>query len=196
MAIIVNGIGKCGTTLMYNFLSKYHSRGPFITNLSRASSPRLVYKTHSPIPNAPKNSKVLYMFGDVYNTVLSFYNSWVKHGSHGKPNKGILKNMTVENQNGTPFEVKTFDFVKWIDNWYKPHSFPIMFVRYEKMHDNAREIMNFCGLKSQSLSIFPKFKERKTDWKKCTKDQIDKLELFYSEAYDLTNKLPDIKIFR
>lgn len=194
MKIIINGIGKCGTTLMYNFLSKYYSRGPFITDLSKATANK-VYKTHSPIPNAPKNCKVLYMFGDVYNTILSFHNSWIKHGTHGKPNKGILKNMIVENPNGTPFEVKTFDFVKWINNWYRSHSFPIMFIRYEKMHENAREIMGFCGLQSKPLSIFPKFRKRKTNWRKCTKDQINNLKLFYGEAYEFVNTLPNIKKF-
>lgn len=195
MAIVINGIGKCGTTLLYNFFSKYHGRGPFIRDLSNIKG-NIVYKTHTPIPNAPKNAKVLYMFGDVYNTIVSFYSSWMKHGSHGRPNKGVLKNMLVKNANGTPFEVKTFDFKKWLDNWYKPQGFPVMFVRYEKMHKNARRIMSFCGLNNQPTSIFPQYKKRKTDWNTCNEEQKIKLQEFYGEAYNFVNTLPDITVFK
>ena len=76
-AYIVNGIGRCGTTLMYHYLIKKYKNNGFIKDLRELNklnfNSNVVYKTHSLNVLVPKpNVRIIFMFGNIYNTVLSY----------------------------------------------------------------------------------------------------------------------------
>lgn len=195
---IINGIGKCGTTLVYQYLCTKYVNGGFICNLNniRFSVSDIVYKTHSPFPaiKYKDTAKVLFMFGDVMNTVVAFANSWGKNKKNDFPHQGAIKNMFIDLDcvGKSPYECNTFNFMRSFNNWCRPHKYPVMLVRYEKMYDNLKSILSFCGIKDND---FPKFKERKTNWKTmCSSEQKDRLFKIYGEAYKFEKTFPDIKI--
>ena len=69
-----------------------------------------------------------------------------------------------------------------------------MMIRYEKLYDNLRQVLNFCDLNHIPTSAFPPYKERTTDWKNLNKTDINKLQNIYGELKLYVDSLPDIKI--
>ena len=191
-AYIVNGIGRCGTTLMYHYLIKKYKNNGFIKDLRELNklnfNSNVVYKTHSLNVLVPKpNVRIIFMFGNIYNTVLSYKKrAW---------SKNTMKHLSVEdNFNKNYLETNIFEFNRYFKNWYKPLGYSVMFVRYEKLQYNLKEVLNFCGIKN--IKDFPNIIERKTNWKKEPSQIRRKLIELYGEDQAFFEKIPDIKVFK
>lgn len=193
-AYVVNGTGRCGTTLMYHFLLKHHANGGFVKDLrtldSAAVRNNIVYKTHSlhPFADGKKNVKVLFLFGNIYNTVLSYKRPHVWSDN-------MLKHLSADDNIGkNHLEQDIFGFGRYFRQWYRKHGYPVMFARYEKMYDNLDAILDFCGVRAHAKK-FPAFTERATDWASADGETREKIVRIYGKDNDFADKIPDIKIF-
>jgi len=195
-AYIVNGIGRCGTTLMYHYLMKKYKNNGFIKDLNELNklnfklnfNSNVVYKTHSLNVLVPKpNVKVLFMFGNIYNTVLSYKKrAW---------SKNAMKHLSVEeNFNKNYLETNIFEFNRYFKTWYKSLGYPVMFVRYETLQNNLKEVLQFCGVTNR-IDDFPKIIKRQTDWTQQPVPVQKKLIKLYGKDQEFVDKIPDIKIF-
>lgn len=192
-AYITNGIGRCGTTLMFKFLSCYYKSYKFVVNIKDINNIKLnknsVFKTHSPFP--PKkinhNTKVIFMFGNIYNVACSYQKIWsvpaIKHLF--LPPENLKKNYLEED---------IYKFDRHFNNWLKPQLYEVMAVKYEKMYEHIKEIMDFCGLEKTDINAFPKKIERKTDWNSLSKIDKQKLINIYGHMQEYVDTLPDIQI--
>ena len=190
---IINGIGRCGTTLMHTFLMKYYQHKPFLVDMKDLDSHNItkncVFKTHCPFPqNSHKNKiKVLFMFGDIYNSAISYSRKDVW-------GKNAAKHLFLKNHDINYLNEDLYKFKRHFDNWIKKQSYPVMIVRYEKLYENLRQILDFCDLNHIPTSEFPPYKERNTDWRNLSKTNLDKLQNIYGELKLYADSLPDIKI--
>ncbi len=198
--LIINGMGKCGTRLLHGFLCGYYRRAGFLVDITQINNIKLrnhsIIKTHSPYPikQCKYNIKVVFMFGNIYNTVISFYKGWEeKFGGYPNPLAATNLFMTNANKNKSPIENDIFRYKRHFDNWYKSHKYPVLFVRYETMYDHIGEILDFCGLKSFPVEKFPKYKQRTTNWLDQPEPIKERLVKLYGSLDEYINQLPDIK---
>lgn len=192
IAYIVGGIGRCGTTLIFKFLSSNYYSQKFTKNLNKIDTSILtsntVFKTHSPFPpKNPKNMKALFMFGNIYNIVTSYRQIWSpKSASHLYLNEEVSKNKDL-------FSTNVLKLERHFKHWIKPQKFPVMIVRYETMYQNMNEILKFLGLNPKKIK-FPSQKKRTTSWKNLPNSDKDKLIKSYKHVQEYVDNLPDIEI--
>ncbi len=164
-SIIVAGLGRSGTTLVYNSLlyNHYFKPTPFTTNLNSLmdyDSKGFVYKTHDLPPKELNDSfKLIYLFGNPMNTVLSTHrriNEWGRlhhkhlHSNLFKDNDDILyKDILMLNEH--------------FDKWYRKQKFSFVSIKYEMLYteDTQNALSDYLGFK---IKLFPQ-KKRNTDWK-------------------------------
>jgi len=199
---IINGIGKCGTRLVHGFLKNiYYCSNDFnfLVNISDINNCNIIYnsiyKTHSPFPEPVRNDidiKMIYMFGNIMNTVLSF-----TKGKNGKLGAGAVKNLHIDldKKDKKYNEIDLLNYTRHIKNWNKPQQYPIMILRYENLYSNLEHLLKFMEVPENKWKKFPKFKERTTDWTKESKKVQDDLWNIYGESYMYANKLPDLAIW-
>jgi hypothetical protein len=176
---------------MHHFLINYYENKPFLVDMKNLDTHNVnkncVFKTHCPFPqNKHKHdTKVLFMFGDIFNSVVS-YNRKDVWG------KSAAKHLFIDY--GTNYlDEDLFKFQRHFENWTKKQTYPVMFVRYENLYDNLNQVLNFCGVE-QHIKSFPPYKQRTTDWKNLDKETITKLETVYGELKTYVDSLPDIFI--
>jgi len=169
--------------------------------------------SHMRIPpeTIPEGTKILYMFGDPRDSVVSFFDRRKsKHDRHGFNTKIIDKpNIYWVLQHCENVECKTFDMDEtWglhkflengldyfnleehFDSWfYSNTDYDIVFVRYENIWDNVKALGKTLEL---DIKRFPEKIERRS---KCENlDSADKTRCneMYGSFSERINKLPDI----
>lgn len=192
-SIIVSGLGRSGTTLLYNSLIQNHffQRMPFMATFSEIFEydiTGLAFKTHAyPPETLDKHFKLVYLFGNPYNTILSTHrriNEWGKlHHEHlgskdFKPNDSIL------------YE-DTFHLINHFDKWYKKQNYSFITIKYEYLYDKNTldELSTFLGFK---VKLFPQ-RLRKTNWQNHPLGKI--VEQTYKELYEKINSAENVKIW-
>jgi hypothetical protein len=194
-AYIVNGIGRCGTTLVFDFLRKYYKSMNFIKDLSALnkiefSGDNVVYKTHSlnTIKAGKQNVKILFMFGNIYNSAISYDTRIMS--------KKVMEHLFIDrNFKKNYLQVNKFEFGRYFSAWYKPLGYPVMFVRYEKLQENLKAVLDFCDL-GKYENQFPKIVKRSTDWTSLPEITKNKLIKIYGNDQKIVDGLPDIKILQ
>lgn len=171
--VIVAGMGKCGTTIVFNSICSILQDGGFVIDIKDFPFENgKVYKTHDlPSENLIGNPKVIYLFGNPMNIVSScdktdkekrqndnfdWYYAHYKH-LHADAHKKDLfykeDTMGLENQ---------------FDSWYGHKNFPLLTVRYETLFYNLQEIKHFLNIDNIN---FPEIKSRSTNWKEHIHNQ-------------------------
>jgi len=186
--IIIASLGRCGTTFIFNAIKKALKQeesiqDSYIVDVEEYDllEKNKVYATHD---FAPKNiiepqPKVLFLFGDIRNIVISTYNFkgqqhfWHMGSSYSK--KDLLY---------THDELK---LEERFDSWNFPHSFPLMSVRYENIFKNKKEIEEFLNIRIP----WPEKIKRKTNWQLHKKGET--INRTYQNLITKTVNLPDIK---
>lgn len=139
-AIFVLGLGRCGTTLLYDSLvaSKIAKKG-FFTKFSDARR-RLtpgVYKTHDRAPQfLLDHVKVIFLFRNPFNIAISAHkmiNDW------GQRHHRNLCSVKFE-PNDSVFYKDTMELEKNFDIWFQRHSFSFISIRYETLFE--KETLN------------------------------------------------------
>lgn len=192
-AIIVGGLGRCGTNLICDslrnlgisaysgFLDRFDQQKEYISGF--------YYKTHDYPPDyLPANVKLIYMFGNPMNTVIS---------THKKINKwGYLHhyhlNSNMYTFNDELFYRDTLLLYKHFNSWYKNQSFEFISIKYESLYDTETiEVLNsFLGFE---LNLIP-FAERESDYK--THPQKENLINTYSALNEKIKNSDNVKVWK
>ena len=159
--IILAGLGRCGTTLTTNAIRK--TRGysyQFVADIN--TTPYLnkhIYKTHDypRIEDFPENIKVIFMFGNVVDTIISLskrMNRYYDSLSQVYHTESMAHAAALHNIDGLKLE-------ELFDAWYRPQNFPMITIRYETLFsENTQELFSdFLGFKAN----FPPYKKRTTN---------------------------------
>lgn len=155
-----------------------------------------VFATHSNDPSCAKGKKVIYLYGNPHNTILSFKrrnvksyrNFWFR--SHSE-NLGItpdnnLSWQWIENNRTDPFRLYDH-FHKWFN--FDEREYDIMFVKYEYLENNISEIREW--LECPDLNI--NFKSRKSDFLEVTDERTkDLICEIYEDMYNVWENVDDI----
>ena len=190
-AVIVAGMGRCGTTLLYDALAEYGFKyTTFLGSFRECFIYRYgsVYKTHYLPPDKLHNNvKLIYMFGNPYDIVISAtsqINSWGKlHHEH------IGSNLFVENNE--LYYKDTLQLNKHFDMWYRQQGFSFISIKYEALYEeNSRKILNkYLGFELR----LPSYRKRESAWE----DHPRRKELIslYGELYEKIESVECVKMW-
>lgn len=188
MGIIVAGIPRSGTTLLFRTVAGMHD-SPYtpidcfgMSKINVKGGPRVV-KAIRFRPDIKGDHKVLFIFGSVIHSIISTrLNRWDRRHFY---NCGFKKRVDRDRMN-----IWKKDFLGYetlFDTWHSQTTFPSMFIRYEKLYDHTKEIEKFTG----RILDFPVKKVRKTklEGREAVIKQIKKT---YGSLIEKLDSLPDV----
>jgi len=149
----------------------------------------ICYKTHDfPPDSLQPHVKLLWLFGNPMNAVLSGYKTFA--GS-GKVHYHHI-NSPYANQHENAFNKDVFLLEDHFKAWYKGQNFEFLSVKYEALYkEDVRGTLNeFLGF---DLKLLP-FRKRETDW--TTHSRKDELLQTYSALAKLVDQADDVKIWK
>jgi len=146
------------------------------------------YKTHAfPPESLPENVKVIYMFGNPYDIVVS---------AHKKMNHwGSTHHFHLESDKYTPndcvFKEDTMMLYEHFDAWLRPQSFPLITIRYETLfkEETRQTISRFLGFNFK----LPAFKERQANW--SSHPRKEEFSEIYSDLALKIDAADDVRIW-
>lgn len=158
-AVVVAGLGRCGTTLLYRAILDSPGLQPREKWTDRMAHLQAgaVYKTHGfPPRQAIGPAKVCFVFGDPRNIVVSAHDKsrdWLaRHYRH----------LDADLRNVRQFaEADTLRLREHFEAWYRPQAFELLTIRYETMCNYLREIESFLGVPLAPIT----FRPRRSNWR-------------------------------
>lgn len=191
--IVIAGLGRCGTTLMYNSILENHyylmSSGILMFDDEQIQFGwNELFKTHDyPPKNLPNKVKLIFMFGNPLNTVISAHrlmNHWgQKHHEHlrsnqFRPNNEILKSDTLK-------------LHELFDAWNQVQNFSFISVRYETLYSKKtlNALSDYLGFRLQLLPQQPRI----SDWE--THPKKKQLLSVYGDLHKKILDADDVKIW-
>lgn len=179
--VIVAGIPRCGTTLMFRALAGF-SAG----NTTPKNYYGKIKKTHGLAPsNLPRGYKAIFLFGDIVSSVISTKNS--RYESNHFLNCGCLKK--VEEVDIYKEDILNYELM--FDSWHQRHNYPVMCLRYEKIYHNINLIKAFL----QTDISLPKKRKRTTKYADCSKKDLKQIKHTYQSLINKIKKVPNISIY-
>jgi hypothetical protein len=191
-SIIIAGMGRCGTTLLYKSISNkgFRTEIQFLDKLDDMYNYQngYVYKTHSlPPEHLPENVKVIYMIGNVMDMVISAHkkiNFWGKEHHQHLNSSGFIENDSI-------FDADTLGLDRHFDEWYNEKGFSFMTIHYDVLFEKNTilAIEKFLGVKI----TLPPFRSRESDWS----DSNNKVKLMdtYGELHQKVESAQKLKIW-
>ncbi len=190
-AFVVAGMGRCGTTLVYEALRQYGLKGSrFVSSLpeQRVYERGRVYKTHDfPWAEVADHVKMVFLFGNPMDSVISTHRKMNEWGRRHHAN--LHADEFVPND--VLFERDTLRLAEHFDAWYRPQRFRFASVRYEAMFDAGvrTQLEDYLGI----AVPWPDFKRRRADWTKHPRK--DSLWALYGGLYQRIAQAEDLKIW-
>jgi len=192
----------------------------YVENLfgARIESPKKSFNAHERNANLSlfNNSRVCYIFGNPYDIVLSYFrrnflffpyqhttnitgdlNALCKvpsivSESFRRPFCWFLKpEWTLDEYlelESDPFKLKEH-FLNWYNN--PTRKYEIMFLRYETLSENIKELCSWYNLDDGYAEKFQK-KTRNSNYKNLNNIRLKKMKRLYGELFDLLESLPDL----
>lgn len=190
--LVVSSFGGVGTSFLIRFLSDFKKVNPVNDKGS------LKHIHHPPISINP-SQKFIYLFGNpIYATISLFRRNFhhlqsIKIQKASGMNSPIEPAMTLEEYASQG--VDRFGFKEHFYNWYHAECpNPILFIRYETLHNHLWEILNYAELPLSALKTFPIREERHSNPEEIADETLKKLEQIYSEFLKELESIPDIEI--
>ena len=192
--ILLSSIGGCGSTNLFNFISKHKNTNP--NNFHEGSSP---YK-HSMYPPTEKEiEKAVFVIGNVYNSVISLLSDEYLDKKKTIPcinsthllNKG-LPPIRMPIQEYFHRKNDLYEIEKQITNWINANvHYDILIIRGEKLYDSKTrdKIFSFLDLPVSLKTSYPSQKKRKSNYENYPFK--NDLVLMYSEAQKLVESIND-----
>src|SRR3972149_7387014 len=162
-AVIVAGMGRCGTTLLHDALVDYgFKETAFLNTFGECFIYRYgkVYKIHYYLPpdKFHYNVKLIYMFGNPYDIAISAtknINDWGKlHHAH------LGSDLFVENKE--LYYKDTLQLNRHFDMWYRQQGFSFLSIKYETLYEyKTRQMLNqYLGI----VLKLPPYRKRESSW--------------------------------
>lgn len=191
-AIVVAGLGRCGTTIVYDSIRKqgFKRQASFLSRLDTETllEPGVVYKTHGyPPESLPGHVKLIFMFGNPFDIVISAHrriNEWgEKHHQHLGSGAFV--------HNDSVFYEDTMRLENLFDAWNQKRGFTFASVRYERLFDESllRRLNEYLGFQLQ----LPPQRRRQSDW--TSHPQKDQLRKVYSQLNEKIEAAESFKIW-
>jgi len=180
--------GCCGSAHMVELLKS--------VGLKRIAGSE-IYNVHSQIIPKHCDGKILYMYADPRNILLSSliknnHNKWSYH--HCKYVGGDYEFFGKEEKVSIDVLLKKmydpFHLATHFKNWLAPVDYPIMMLKYEALEkpETFQNVLDFFGVEE---SLDYEWKTRKTSWEKQTAEQQYKITLLFYDLIALQNQFPD-----
>ena len=189
--LYLNAWGGVGSkTLTKNFGTSYyvwHTHWPKLPILQPSYNGE--QNEFEPIIN--EDTKVLYIYGNPYNALLSYYRrsqvdkTWIQR--HCKDLNGryseINPNWSVEDYLNNGEDLLGLE--PHLDTWLDAKvNYDILFVEFENMWNNLELIFNYLKIDKSYINTFPPMKVRASDWTNQSENIQNKLQTLYGELYD------------
>jgi hypothetical protein len=205
LRILVSSFGGVG--------SKCLVKGLLQTQDEALLGPSHTHLRAPPEKRALDGRTMIYMFGDPYNALISFFKRRIKrtaaHGFKGFEREGDIfwalkhcRNIGGNHEAMKPeWDLAAYldngvDLLKMeehYDNWVNAKTdYPILFVRYETMWDHLREICNFVGLPESVIAAFPGQEARGSRWEDEPEATMANLKKVYGRLHDKITAAPNI----
>lgn len=200
MSTYLQTMGGAGTYAIHDFLKKV--KGKVITKgVEGKNNPHSRNPKYQEYWNHKYNGKVVYLYSNPYDTILSFY----RRGFFNNINH--YKNLECNNLNKIKLGLSLEEFLKngedyfqleeHFKNWYnyKDRYYDIMFIKYEKLEKNIISFMSWFDISEKDALKF-KVKKRNSDWRN-ENDNIKKgLKHIYGDFKQFLDELDDKIIFK
>lgn len=194
-AFVVAGLGRCGTTMMYNSFFRSGIRcndQEYAMELDRVERFQggTAYKTHDyPPAGLPSHVRLIYMFGNPMNIAISAHrniNMW------GKTHHRHLRSLDKFRENDDVLVEDTLSLERQFDAWYRPQGFDFISVRYEALYEERtqQQLSEFLGLR---LNMVP-YRHREADFDSHPR-KADLLAA-YGSLLDKVLAADDVKIWK
>ena len=179
MKILVAGIPKSGTMLLWNSLDE-----------SERAKTHLFPDAQCSIEGKKIDSsyRVVFLFGDPVLSVISTYRTcnqseqWMlAHAKHCDCNKEISE-IDIINRDD-------FHYERMFDEWTTTDKFEVLCLRYETLYENIDILETFVGRK---LNL-PPWKKRQTTYNDVSPEVLNKIKETYAALINKVNKFPDYK---
>jgi hypothetical protein len=137
-AVVVGGLGRCGTTVVYHAVLNssriYTISDTFVVDLSGFTFRNgTVYKTHDfPPSQLQRGVKVIFMFGNPMNAAISARREFNGEG------RGHYKHVHSphETDHELMFEKDVLLMEEHFDQWMQTQAFSFLSIRYENLFDD------------------------------------------------------------
>ena len=159
--VIVAGLGRCGTTLLYGAIEdRITNPSGFVIDLDSHCFANDLIKTHDypPEVHLPEGTKVVFMFGNIVDTILSTtdqINDWGQwHYRHVRTPQAYRVNTDLYTNDDLRLE-------ELFDAWYRPQQFDLLTLRYESLYQPGvmQTVQEYLGL---TFSL-PAYRPRSTN---------------------------------
>ena len=206
--LLINSIGGCGSKYLTRQISLILENRSVINSHAHIASPLDV---HSDV------EKVVFVFGDLYLSLLSFFNrrksitrlhgffeeepkhsfneGWAKlhcrnlGGSYEKFQSSWGLRQYLKNQEDL-FGVKEF-FCNWFSREnLRKSNFEVIFLRYETLGEHFQDVLDFLDTKVDERRIEP-FKSRGSSVEQLSDEEMNLLTSLYGDTYTMRSSLPD-----
>lgn len=179
--IIVAGIPRCGTTLVFRALAGLPQGDTTPRNYYG-----LIKKTHGLAPQSlPSGYKTVFMFGDVVKSVMSTKKS--RYDRNHFLNCGCIKNP----EETDIYLEDALNYESMFNSWHQKHNYPIICLRYEKLYENINILNTFL----KTNVSFPKKNRRFTKYSDCSKEELKQIKNTYQSLIEKLQYAPDVSIY-
>jgi hypothetical protein len=192
----------------------------FLLGVSPGKSLDEIRPSHSHMRMPPKTidvkSKVVYLFGDPMNAVISFFNRRnYLHSRHGYASQSMResrKDWAYQHCRKIQGDCSRFsaewdleDFLshgedlfkleEHFDNWVNANvDYPILTIRYETLWNYLPEIFDYLQLPQSEIKNFPSNKKRSSNWQEEPEHVQQKLLKIYGKLHEKITRHEDVKI--
>ena len=192
-AVVVAGLGRCGTTLVHLSLIDYGFSPKASILLCRFEDVTkfldgYVYKTHDFPPKfLPNNVKLIFMFGNPLDIVISVTNQINNWGREHHKHLGS----DLFEENVSLFYKDTLQLHKHFNLWYRQQSFPFISIKYEALYkqESLAKLNEFLGFQ---LTL-PPYRKRSSCW--SNHPQKERLLETYGDLFNKVESSQDITIW-
>lgn len=178
--VMIVSSGGVGTT----FLSK--AIGTYLKTNDPDNKDGLKHLPVPPINRSGKEIKAIYVFGDPLLATVSLFRRRYHHAQSVATQRFYPKTFIVPVEMPLPTyvagETKGVFHQRSFENWRElPRSYPVLFVRYDDIHEELKTIQAFLGLPDQFIKDFPPKRERTSSLEAFGADVVAGLERFYGD---------------
>jgi hypothetical protein len=186
---IVVSYGGAGTTMLLEFLAPHmrvNSHNSFVDGIKHINSP------DHPVLRHKKIKRAIYLVTDPREATLSLFrrNYALRmmaklHAQHGNADdyRRFIDNYRPDVESLDDFLQLGEDLFGFKKHWRQWHEnaapFPVLFIRYDALHDSLEEILQFLGLPGNLKNSFPAKKPRTTCLSELIFEDRQRLDRIY-----------------